>query len=54
VRLFTQAQALKRAPLFEALSRKELVLLARVTEDVSRFRPARCSAERVRPLRTPS
>ena len=27
-------QALKRAPLFEGLSRKELVLLARVTEDL--------------------
>jgi CRP-like cAMP-binding protein len=37
VRLFTQdtkVQALKRAPLFEGLSRKELVLLARVTEDL--------------------
>jgi hypothetical protein len=37
VRLFnqdTKVQALKRAPLFEGLSRKELVLLARVTEDL--------------------
>jgi CRP-like cAMP-binding protein len=37
VRLFSQdtkVQALKRAPLFEGLSRKELVLLARVTEDL--------------------
>jgi hypothetical protein len=37
VRLLTQdtkVQALKRAPLFEGLSRKELVLLARVTEDL--------------------
>jgi hypothetical protein len=30
----TKVQALKRAPLFEGLSRKELVLLARVTEDL--------------------
>jgi CRP/FNR family transcriptional regulator, cyclic AMP receptor protein len=37
VRLFnqdTKVQALKRAPLFEELSRKELVELARVTEDL--------------------
>jgi hypothetical protein len=37
VRLFnqdTKVQALKRAPLFEGLSRKELVLLARVSEDL--------------------
>ena len=37
MRLFSQdtkVQALKRAPLFEGLSRKELVLLARVTEDL--------------------
>ena len=37
MRLFTQdtkVEALKRAPLFEGLSRKELVQLARVTEDV--------------------
>jgi CRP/FNR family cyclic AMP-dependent transcriptional regulator len=37
VRLFTQnakVEALKRAPLFEGLSRKELVELARVTEDL--------------------
>jgi CRP-like cAMP-binding protein len=37
VRLFnqdTKVQALKRAPLFEGLSRKELVQLARVTEDL--------------------
>jgi hypothetical protein len=37
VRLFNQdakVQALKRALLFEGLSRKELVLLARVTEDL--------------------
>jgi CRP/FNR family cyclic AMP-dependent transcriptional regulator len=37
VRLFnqdTKVQALKRAPLFEGLSRKELILLARVTEDL--------------------
>jgi hypothetical protein len=37
VRLFnqdTKVQALRRAPLFEGLSRKELVLLARVTEDL--------------------
>jgi CRP/FNR family cyclic AMP-dependent transcriptional regulator len=37
VRLFSQdtkVQALKRAPLFEGLSRKELVLLAQVTEDL--------------------
>ena len=37
MRLFnqdTKVQALKRAPLFEGLSRKELVLLARVTEDL--------------------
>jgi CRP/FNR family transcriptional regulator, cyclic AMP receptor protein len=37
VRLFTQdtkVEALKRAPLFEGLSRKELVQLARVSEDV--------------------
>jgi CRP/FNR family cyclic AMP-dependent transcriptional regulator len=37
VRLFnqdTKVQALKRAPLFEGLSRKELVELARVTEDL--------------------
>jgi CRP-like cAMP-binding protein len=37
VRLFSQdtkVQALKRAPLFEGLSRKELVLLARLTEDL--------------------
>jgi CRP-like cAMP-binding protein len=37
VRLFnqdTKVQALKRAPLFEDLSRKELVQLARVTEDL--------------------
>jgi CRP-like cAMP-binding protein len=30
----TKAQALKRAPLFAELSRKELIELARVTEDV--------------------
>jgi CRP/FNR family cyclic AMP-dependent transcriptional regulator len=30
----TKVQALKRAPLFEGLSRKELVLLARLTEDL--------------------
>jgi hypothetical protein len=30
----TKVQALKRAPLFEGLSRKELVLLARVTRAV--------------------
>lgn len=30
----TKVQALKRAPLFEGLSRKELVLLAQVTEDL--------------------
>ena len=30
----TKVQALRRAPLFEGLSRKELVLLARVTEDL--------------------
>lgn len=30
----TKVQALKRAPLFEGLSREELVLLARVTEDL--------------------
>src|SRR5215218_8639379 len=30
----TKVQALKRAPLFEGLSRKELVQLARVSEDV--------------------
>jgi CRP-like cAMP-binding protein len=37
VRLFTRdtkVEALKRAPLFEGLSRKELVELARLTEDV--------------------
>jgi CRP/FNR family transcriptional regulator, cyclic AMP receptor protein len=37
VRLFnqdTKVQALKRAPLFEGLSRKELVQLARVSEDL--------------------
>ena len=37
MRLFnqdTKVQALKRAPLFEGLSRKELVLLAQVTEDL--------------------
>jgi CRP-like cAMP-binding protein len=37
VRLFnqdTKVQALKRAPLFEDLSRKDLVELARVTEDL--------------------
>ncbi len=37
MRLFnqdTKVQALKRAPLFEGLSRKELILLARVTEDL--------------------
>jgi CRP/FNR family transcriptional regulator, cyclic AMP receptor protein len=37
VRLFTQnakVEALKRAPLFEGLSRKELVELARVSEDL--------------------
>jgi CRP/FNR family transcriptional regulator, cyclic AMP receptor protein len=37
VRLFSQdtkVQALKRAPLFEGLSKKELVELARVTEDL--------------------
>src|SRR5918995_4358782 len=37
MRLFTQnakVEALKRAPLFEGLSRKELVELARVTEDL--------------------
>ena len=37
MRLFnqdTKVQALKRAPLFEGLSRKELVLLARITEDL--------------------
>jgi CRP/FNR family transcriptional regulator, cyclic AMP receptor protein len=37
VRLFTQnvkVEALKRAPLFEGLSRKELIELARVTEDL--------------------
>jgi CRP/FNR family cyclic AMP-dependent transcriptional regulator len=37
VRLFnqdTKVEALKRAPLFEDLSRKELVQLARVTEDL--------------------
>jgi CRP/FNR family cyclic AMP-dependent transcriptional regulator len=37
VRLFnqdTKVQALKRAPLFQDLSRKELVELARVTEDM--------------------
>ena len=37
MRLFkqdTKVQALKRAPLFEGLSRKELVLLARVAEDL--------------------
>ena len=37
MRLFnqdTKVQALKRAPLFEGLLRKELVLLARVTEDL--------------------
>jgi CRP-like cAMP-binding protein len=37
VRLFTQnakVEALKRAPLFESLSRKELVELARVSEDL--------------------
>ena len=37
MRLFnqdTKVQALQRAPLFEGLSRKELVLLARVTEDL--------------------
>jgi CRP/FNR family cyclic AMP-dependent transcriptional regulator len=37
VRLFnqdTKVQALKRAPLFAGLSRKELVLLARLTEDL--------------------
>ena len=37
MRLFTQdtkVEALKRAPLFEGLSRKELVQLARVSEDV--------------------
>jgi len=37
VRLFkqdTKVEALKRAPLFEGLSRKELVQLARVTEDL--------------------
>jgi CRP-like cAMP-binding protein len=37
VRLLNQdmkVQALKRAPLFEGLSRKELVLLARVTEEI--------------------
>jgi CRP-like cAMP-binding protein len=37
VRLFTQdtkVEALKRAPLFEGLSRKELVQLARVSEDL--------------------
>jgi CRP-like cAMP-binding protein len=37
VRLFnqeTKVQALKRAPLFQDLSRKELVELARVTEDI--------------------
>ena len=30
----TKVQALKRAPLFEGLSRKQLVLLARATEDL--------------------
>jgi hypothetical protein len=30
----TKVQALKRAPPFEGLSRNELVLLARVTEDL--------------------
>ena len=37
MRLFTQdtkVEALKRAPLFEGLSRKELVQLARVSEDL--------------------
>jgi CRP/FNR family cyclic AMP-dependent transcriptional regulator len=37
VKLFTQntkTEALRRAPLFEGLSRKELVELARVTEDL--------------------
>ena len=37
MRLFTQnakVEALKRAPLFEGLSRKELIELARVTEDL--------------------
>jgi CRP/FNR family transcriptional regulator, cyclic AMP receptor protein len=37
VRLFnqdTEVQALKRAPLFDGLSRKELVQLARVSEDL--------------------
>ena len=37
VRLFnqdTKVQALKRAPLFEGLSKKELVEIARVTEDL--------------------
>ena len=37
MRLFnqdTKVQALKRAPLFEGLSKKELVALARVTEDL--------------------
>jgi CRP/FNR family transcriptional regulator, cyclic AMP receptor protein len=37
MRLFnqdTKVEALKRAPLFEGLSRKELVQLARVTEDL--------------------
>lgn len=37
MRLFnqdTKVEALKRAPLFEGLSRKELVALARVTEDL--------------------
>lgn len=37
MRLFTQnakVEALKRAPLFESLSRKELVELARVSEDL--------------------
>ena len=37
MRLFnqdTKVQALKRAPLCEGLSRKELILLARVTEDL--------------------
>ena len=30
----TKAEALKRAPLFEGLSKKELIELARVTEDL--------------------
>lgn len=50
MRLFSQdtkVEALKRASLFEGLSRKELTQLARVSEDME-IRPARHCPRKVR------